>query len=58
MATAAIMVLYCNHVMDLLWLGTERAVEVRGLCTKKNKLNPYDKIVLRDHSLETIQLAK
>jgi hypothetical protein len=41
-----------------LWPGTERAVEVRGFNPKKNKLNQYDKIVSRDHSLETIQLMK
>jgi hypothetical protein len=41
-----------------LWPGTERSVEVRGFNTKKNKLNQYNKIVSRDHSLETIQLTK
>ena len=32
---------------DSLWPGTERAVEVQ-LSTKTNKLNQFDKIVLRD----------
>jgi hypothetical protein len=43
---------------NVLCLGTERAVEERSSGTKMNKPQQYDKIVARDHSLETIQLVK
>ena len=43
---------------NVLCPGTERAVEERSSGTKTNKPQQHDKIVARDHSLETIQLAK
>jgi hypothetical protein len=43
---------------NVLCPGTERAVEERSSGTKANKPQQHDKIVARDHSLETIQLAK
>jgi hypothetical protein len=43
---------------NVLCKGTERAVGARRIDEKKNDEEKYNKIVARDHSLETIQLAK
>jgi len=43
---------------DVLWPGTERAVEERRNGTRTNKAQQHDMIVARAHSLETIQLVK
>jgi hypothetical protein len=43
---------------NVMCKGTERAVGARRIDEKKNDMEKYNKIVARDHSLETIQLAK